>query len=128
MLGDCMMTYCWAHSTWTGVPTCACRDWGMGMAASGIYGGVKLLAFDTAVLTGVHVQQHKQGDEFILDIESELMVPPRGDAGTIWIALPELGITEKVRVTMDGTLQQVGVSLAPAWNDMYAPPTNMIYM
>lgn len=84
-----------------------CRDWGMGMAASGIYGGVKLLAFDTAVLAGVHVQQHKEGDEFVLDIESHLLIPPMGDAGTIWVSLPELGLTDKIRVTLDGSLQEV---------------------
>lgn len=81
----------------------------MGMAASGIYGGVKLLAFDTAVLSGVHVQQYKSGDEFVLGIESQLLVPPAGDAGTIWVALPELGITDKIRLTLDGTLQEVRV-------------------
>lgn len=80
----------------------------MGMAASGIYGGVKLLAYDTAVLKGVHVQQHKEGDEYVLDVESELLVPPTGDSGTIWITFPELGLSEKIRLTMDGSLQQVG--------------------
>ena len=80
----------------------------MGMAASGIYGGVKLLAFDTAVLAGVHVQQYKSGDDFVLDVESHLLVPPGGDAGTIWVTLPELGITDKIRLTLDGTLNEVG--------------------
>lgn len=81
----------------------------MGMAASGIYGGVKLLAYDTAVLSGVHVEQHKFGDDFVLEVESRLLVPPAGDAGTIWVALPELGITDKIRLTMDGSLQEVCV-------------------
>jgi hypothetical protein len=79
------------------------------MAASGIYGGVKLLAFDTAVLAGVHVQQYKSGDDFVLDVESHLLVPPSGDAGTIWVTLPELGVTDKIRLTLDGTLSEVCV-------------------
>jgi hypothetical protein len=79
----------------------------MGLAASGIYGGVRLLAFDTAVLNGVHVQQHKQGDEFVLDLEAELLVPPGGDSGSLWFAMPELGVAEKLRVALDGAQPEV---------------------
>ena len=69
-------------------------DWGPGLGAAGVYGGVELAAYDTAVLQSAHVRQARLPTGWLLRVESELAVPSGGDAGVFAVELPALGIKE----------------------------------
>ena len=51
-------------------------DWGPGLAASGIYGGIKLVAYSKPTLKGVHITQVRDGDTFVLTLDAAVRVPP----------------------------------------------------
>lgn len=81
----------------------------MALAASGVYGNVKLIAFDTALLRGVHMHQSCSGEAYSLEFEAQLLVPPTGDAGTLWFSIPELDINEDRQYYFDGSSADVFV-------------------
>lgn len=67
------------------------RDWGPGLAASGIFGGVSLLGYDSAVLRSAHVRQARQPNgDFLLRVEAQLLAPDAGDHGVLSAELPAL--------------------------------------
>ncbi|KAI8473554.1 MAG: hypothetical protein J3K34DRAFT_499330 [Monoraphidium minutum] len=64
-------------------------DWGPGLAASGIFGGVSLLGYDTAVLkTALVTQAPAPGGGFVLRVDAELLSPPGGASGSLSVELP----------------------------------------
>jgi len=68
------------------------RDWGPGLGAAGIYGGVALAGYDVALLRSAHVRQARGPTGFMLRVEPELAVPAGGDAGVLVAEIPSLGI------------------------------------
>jgi hypothetical protein len=82
----------------TPTPTPHPRDWGPGLGAAGIYGGVSLAAYDVALLRSAHVRQVRGPTGFLLRIEPELALPAGGDAGTLVAEIPSLGVRAAQRL------------------------------